>query len=326
MQTCCLRTANAIARKPAHIILNRSDRNYTNNKCYLNQTACCDNAISREHYIPNIILKALSGGDFGSKGLNFAKNSWLGNKKATFVPYSNIVAKILCKFHNNSLSILDQSLGQLVRFILHLTATYKPDDVEAHELSYLYSNKLLLVNGHDIERALAKLFAGLLYSGAFPFEQMGPLAATFRANVEREITEIRPANSAGLWIQDNQFEKGYEYNELGLGMMLADLSGHETLVGVRLVVGSVSLIYLAFEHGVVEFEGEGGGAIHRPIVFASSGARILFSWHVPKNILDKRLFIDEIGINPGSSENSTNACRKSSICLENGRLMVDPFS
>ena len=106
--------------------------------CYMNLLSDCSGDISREHYVSKIILEGISAKTVQIKGPTFLQ----GEEKT--IGIANLTSKILCKYHNNSFSVLDSESGRLFE---RLKQIYKRN----HDCS-----SFSIFSGHDIELWLLK--------------------------------------------------------------------------------------------------------------------------------------------------------------------------
>lgn len=110
--------------------------------CYAGIYRNCQSPISLEHFISESILEQL--GSISSEGI-----PWLKGKNIS-IKATSVAAKCLCKWHNESLSGLDEMAGF---FFKELETLYRHRKME------------LIIPGHQLERWLLKLLIGHIGTG-----------------------------------------------------------------------------------------------------------------------------------------------------------------
>lgn len=150
---------------PGSAPLLRDERTgYQHPKCYAAATADCSEKISREHWLSQDILRAISGG----KTIRIVGVPWLNGGHRDLPPQA-LAANILCQRHNSALSPLDSAASTAFRVLWHYQADQRttPDE---------HGNEFTLISGEDLERWLLKLLWGAVAAGA-----LGTSSAPVRA-------------------------------------------------------------------------------------------------------------------------------------------------
>src|SRR4051812_35704027 len=113
--------------------------------CYLQGTGPCTENKSGEHYISETVLKAL-----GSNGeVQIANFPWQPSREFKAFPIKSLTANILCKGHNEGLSELDSTAGELFRTL------------RAMAESPMSNRELIQFDGLKLEMWFAKVVCGL---------------------------------------------------------------------------------------------------------------------------------------------------------------------
>lgn len=143
----CCWTLGGWFKLPARIDLVNTGKNGNNSKCYLRHLNACSDTITGEHMISRTVLEAL-----GKDKIRISGAPWLKEGENREIGINSLVANCLCDAHNQALSPLDSAAGQFYRT---LEGCLLNDDKPPG--TYLFS-------GHDIERWLLKMTAGLAAS------------------------------------------------------------------------------------------------------------------------------------------------------------------
>ncbi len=117
------------------------NKNEVRQKCWANSLGSCSGGWSKEHYFSECIL----GDHIEAYGFD-----WTGNKKVT-IPTSSATAKILCKHHNEKLSVLDEQIKKIrdeIKSFFQQAGKYKDHDPKV--------KRTFSVNGSMFERWLLK--------------------------------------------------------------------------------------------------------------------------------------------------------------------------
>ncbi len=135
--------------------------------CYARSSKDCSQESSKEHWISRNILRSMSS---NGKPPMLEGLPWLQGQRRP-IPAGALDSRILCKRHNNALSVLDGCAGRVFR-ALHL---FQDELVPGAKRS---PDRFLLVSGQLFERWLLKLALGGLFSGSFtvPGEGLDRLA------------------------------------------------------------------------------------------------------------------------------------------------------
>lgn len=124
---------------------------YAHPKCYMASTHDCCDKISKEHWLSRAVLEQL--GELKIIGLPQARQSLVS------IGINSLVAKILCKRHNESLSPLDTAAGyafsNLKAALAHLTSPQQSRKAERN----------FLVDGFVIELWSLKALLGTHHAG-----------------------------------------------------------------------------------------------------------------------------------------------------------------
>lgn len=116
--------------------------------CYASELGGCEGGITKEHYISEEFIKIISEGNPG--GLEIFSPLFPNGHK---VSLSSFGLKILCKYHNNELSVIDK-VG--IAFARNLIKFCKISDNQKWEIE---------INGNDFERFLLKMMCGSMVKG-----------------------------------------------------------------------------------------------------------------------------------------------------------------
>lgn len=128
---------------------------YSHEGCYARCLADCDGKLSREHWISESALRLLDPcGPITFEGLG-----WQSAAKAQTMYPRQAASHVLCRRHNNALSIIDEAGTAFFKALLHINR------LQAAEPLHTQNRCLLLSNGHDIERWLLKVLIGGIASG-----------------------------------------------------------------------------------------------------------------------------------------------------------------
>ncbi|TVZ40282.1 hypothetical protein P886_4709 [Alteromonadaceae bacterium 2753L.S.0a.02] len=115
-------------------------------KCMLHGFGECNGKLSREHYISDTVLQALSI----NGGMVIGGLPWQPQDKFQNIGISSLQSKTLCEKHNSSLSEMDAAAGDLVRTL---------DNID--KAPNLVQNDSLF-DGRVVERWLLKVISGLV--------------------------------------------------------------------------------------------------------------------------------------------------------------------
>lgn len=132
--------------------------------CYLSKTMDCSGVLTREHILSKTILRQLDGIVLGGM-------PWQQTGTSAQVGINTATAKILCAYHNNSMSKLDDAAG---RFFKRLQWIYAQTDVQHAPAS---KPTATIFSGETLERWMLKTLLGLF------MENMRPNAASLRSGL-----------------------------------------------------------------------------------------------------------------------------------------------
>jgi len=167
--------------------------------CYLSITNDCAGPLSREHYVSAGILRQIgSNGKSAVHGL-----PWMKDKEFTRVSSQSLVAKVLCKRHNEALSPLDAEASRLKETIGRFDADFGSSSPK---------QDLAIAAGEDVERWMLKTLCGFVASKQhqkYEFQPLDRWAAVLSGN------ESWPA-AWGLYLplQDFQHARHYRFETL----------------------------------------------------------------------------------------------------------------
>lgn len=118
---------------------------FSNPKCFARALNDCSAEITKEHFISEAVLKLINT---DGKAMKISGPRWLKKGEERRVSISSMSAHILCKRHNNSLSLLDNIGKRFFQFVLGINL----------------QSDILLINGFEIERWMLKLLCGQIAS------------------------------------------------------------------------------------------------------------------------------------------------------------------
>jgi len=144
---CCKPRIDKIPFKNTRISPPEAHTGFSHPGCFLSSTNDCGEKISREHYISASVLSEID--DI----INLEGVSWLPPKKPKKLRISSLTSKVLCQRHNESLSPLDKNATEFFRALKNFT-----------QASFDGPEKVIILNGRDLERWMLKAIYGLLTS------------------------------------------------------------------------------------------------------------------------------------------------------------------
>lgn len=118
-------------------------------KCFLEGFGQCAGKITREHYVSETVLRAISN----DSSIEIGGLPWLPPNELRRIGIGSLTTKALCERHNSGLADLDKAAGTLIR-------TFDAADKDPNSLPALTA-----FNGKTIERWLLKVLCGLTASG-----------------------------------------------------------------------------------------------------------------------------------------------------------------
>lgn len=122
--------------------------NFEHSKCYCGVDQNCSQEISREHWIPNSILKRIDG------GVNISGPKWLGGKSKQ-LPTGAMASNTLCRRHNSALHVLDDLHLEVFKLLSNAADKTKNSQIRS------------TFSGNAIERYLLKVLCSHLVSDGF---------------------------------------------------------------------------------------------------------------------------------------------------------------
>jgi hypothetical protein len=114
--------------------------------CFLEGYGPCDGKISREHYISENLLRAMSS----TGSINIGGLPWQPDRQLQSIGISSLQSKILCERHNSGLTDLDQVAGRLY------------STLDAADKKWPAMRRHSRFEGRLLERWLLKIICGLV--------------------------------------------------------------------------------------------------------------------------------------------------------------------
>jgi hypothetical protein len=130
-----------------------NDQRHATLRCFLHGLGVCGGGWSREHFLSLSLLDLIAP---DRSSLEVLGLSWLERDTFKSIGKSSLVARVLCKRHNELLSTLDDSALAFVRAISLADSNLR---------SETSSDSLHAVSGRALERWCLKLLLGMLASG-----------------------------------------------------------------------------------------------------------------------------------------------------------------
>lgn len=134
-------------KSAASVRIDKTGHSGLHAKCYLSATGACSDQISKEHLISHAVLKVLAEKSIGISGV-----PWLKPGETKVLPFGSLVSNCLCIAHNSSLTNLDATAGKFFEAFQRCGTTETGPPLQ------------FLFNGHDIERWMLKMLAGMAAS------------------------------------------------------------------------------------------------------------------------------------------------------------------
>ena len=119
------------------LLPNEPTTGLANPRCYLRSTHDCVKKISREHYISDAVLQTIGG------GLIVSGAQWQRAGETKEMQAKSLVANILCKRHNESLSPLDTAAGKVFQAIATIYDDLRASAEQPGNFWYLRSGEML---------------------------------------------------------------------------------------------------------------------------------------------------------------------------------------
>jgi hypothetical protein len=254
---CCL-TRSGFVKKAAGCSPPPPKTGRKNDGCYAAILGDCSPKLSREHFISASLLEYLNE----SKSLRVSGLPWLKGKEKVLPPAA-IAGRILCERHNSALSQLDSIAVKLFRAL----------DEEGvagsgKQLMYLFS-------GHDIERWILKIVAGLQYSTGtgVPGECDRSVPEAW---VRVLFSEADFSNDCGLFICK---VPGHRFSG-PRGLLIQAIASRGAVAGVGVSVCGYELVLSLAGFRNRQFDGR--SFAYRPLELYAAGERfeksVIFSW------------------------------------------------
>jgi hypothetical protein len=134
-------------KKAAFVRIDQTGHLGSHDKCYLNSTKACSDQITKEHLISHSVLKVLA-----EKFIEISGAPWLKPNEKKVLPFGSLVSNCLCGAHNSALANLDAAAGKFFEAFQRCGTTEVGPPLQ------------FIFNGHDIERWLLKMLAGMAVS------------------------------------------------------------------------------------------------------------------------------------------------------------------
>ncbi|MGW4983594.1 YecA family protein [Streptomyces mirabilis] len=159
-------------------LLNDAPTGYQHPKCFAAPSRDCSARISAEHWLSEGIYRQFADG-----GLVTVLGMPWQNGRTSKLPPKVLAANILCERHNNALSPLDRTVGNLFRILRHFQDDQRRDhDPHGHETA--------IIAGADLERWLLKLLWGGLSANAFSIDGKRPSGLRAAADPEQLLAYL----------------------------------------------------------------------------------------------------------------------------------------
>ncbi len=159
---CCNTVTGQWHKKPATVSPPPQLTNKAVVGCYLSTTNDCAGSLSREHYISHGILRQMGpSGKSAVYGL-----PWTKDEQFTRVSSESLVAKVLCKRHNEALSPLDAEAARLKEIIGRFDADFGTSAP---------MQDVAIVAGEDVERWMLKTLCSFVASKQAKKNELQPL-------------------------------------------------------------------------------------------------------------------------------------------------------
>ncbi|MEZ0054368.1 hypothetical protein ABIA30_005409 [Mycobacterium sp. MAA66] len=248
---------------------------YANPGCYARVSGDCDDELTREHFITDNVLGAISA---DGKVVVVEGAAWQDKtERRKRVGRASLSRKMLCRRHNNALSPLDKMAAEFFRYFLedHLDIFKYLGNDERDSFPRAFT----MVSGPYIELWMLKVFWGAIEAGAITVD--GQTAYRFRLGVTtQQLAEIlwRGAEWPSTWglyiLQDHD----HDQSAIPKSIRLRSISmGSEILGGCIQIAG--------FEF-LISFEAPPVPQIYRPcgVTFSRVGfptdsyKMIAFAW------------------------------------------------
>jgi len=171
--------------EPPPPLLNGPRTNYANPGCYARASNDCDEQLTREHFITDDVLRAISA---DGKVVVVEGAAWQEKtERRRVIGRASLSRKMLCRRHNNALSPLDKMAAEFFRYFLEdhidIFKYLGNDDRES------FARGFTMVSGPYIELWMLKVIWGAIEAGAIDVD--GKAAYRFRLGVtSQQLAEI----------------------------------------------------------------------------------------------------------------------------------------
>lgn len=247
-------------KQPANISPKPPITMLSNNSCYAQSLADCDDAITGEHCISKALLSDISKG----KSVEIAGFKWQQPQTFLKVGIKSLTANVLCARHNNALSPLDSAFARFNAAIDEFQKTQKNSVAKIEPDFRLFS-------GLDIERWMLKTLIGLAASNNL------------------SSTEMRPHSLEILYGKEPWTQGAGLYLDINGAMYESDSFLLETMTtpdGTTILAGKFTICGLRLMLLIGKPESIPSSLIRHPttIIFAARGVEkiIELSWEAPE--------------------------------------------
>jgi hypothetical protein len=131
-------SAGALTYKPLPVLPPPPPKtNYSHAKCYLSETADCDDKRTGEHYISDAVLR-----EIGNK-IEISGMPWLDPGERRTVGIGALTANVLCRRHNSALSPLDTVAAEFFAALKEIDANFAKRSLSRKGLKFSISGEAL---------------------------------------------------------------------------------------------------------------------------------------------------------------------------------------
>lgn len=223
-----------------------TDPFYAHPRCFAAAMGNCSKTISREHYISHGIYRQIEKTYTPGDRLKVGGLPWQPPSGLQEVSSERLTSKVLCKKHNEALSVLD-SVGVSFFRAFHQIHDELPGNPNPRR-HYLF-------NGHDIERWMLKTICGVIASGSTT--NIPKTARPPREYLESLFEGEKFPATWGLYLLTDPGER-----KASGGLSLATLSDGRIVKGLMINIFAFTII-LAL-HAVSERSGLLAHSVNRP--------------------------------------------------------------
>lgn len=240
--------------------------NFSHPRCYMGPTANCSDALSREHYVSETILRRFDN-------ISVSGMPWQGIDDHKIYPAKALTANVLCTRHNSALSPIDDMGGRAFDAFVW-SADYA--------LSQRHPGRARhdLISGEGLELWMFKLLAGIHYGGIATTDRK-LLRDTHTFPVTELISALTTGqlpNGANLWIVEKLgvVQRG----QIAIGPIVN--TANDQTIGVQVQLGAIGLEVTLVAPPVPAAHIRRMASQRRPRVIDFSGpvrdARVVLSW------------------------------------------------